>query len=75
MSTPQSPDRRPFLLSRAGLALMGFLAAAGYLLWREHQAHVAAALPWLLIGGCLAMHFFMHRGHGGDGEPPAGGRK
>lgn len=59
---------RQFLFSRSGLVLMGFLAVAGYFLWIEHQAHVIAALPWLLVGGCLVMHLFMHRGHGGHGH-------
>lgn len=41
-----------------------FLAVAGYFLVTEHRAHLFAALPWLLIGGCLLMHVFMHHGHG-----------
>lgn len=58
---------RQFLFSRSGLVLLGFLAVAGYFLWTEHQAHTIAALPWILIGGCLVMHLFMHGGHGGHG--------
>ena len=63
----QTPNgtRRHFLLSGPGLVLLGFLAVAGYFLWSEHQAHMIAALPWLLVGGCLLMHLFMHRGHVG----------
>ncbi len=57
---------RAFLFSRTGLVLLGFLAVAGYFLWAEHEAHIVGALPWLLLGGCLVMHLFMHRGHGGD---------
>ena len=63
---------RQFLFSRSGIVLAGFLAIAGYFLWTEHQAHVIAALPWILIGGCLVMHLFMHHGHDGsteDGSP------
>lgn len=59
---------RQVLFSKAGLVLLGFLAVGGYFLWTEHQAHTIAALPWLLIGGCLIMHLFMHGGHGGHGE-------
>ena len=62
---PPEQARRSFWLSRNGLILAGFLLAAGYFLWTEHEAHVVAALPWLLVGGCLVMHLFMHRGHGG----------
>ena len=58
---------RQFLFSRTGVVLIGFLAVAGYFLWIEHQAHVIAALPWLLVGGCLVMHLFMHGSHGGHG--------
>jgi hypothetical protein len=37
-------------------------------------------LPWILVGGCLLMHLFMHHGHGGhggdggsnQGDPPGG---
>lgn len=43
--------------------LVGFLAVAGYFLWAEHSAHVVAYLPWILVGGCVLMHFFMHHGH------------
>jgi len=54
-----------FLRSRSGLVMLGFLAVGGYFLWTEHQAHVIEILPWLLLGGCLVMHLFMHGGHGG----------
>ena len=42
-----------------GLAIL----AGGYLaIW--HGAHVAAALPLLVIFACPLMHIFMHRRHG-----------
>jgi hypothetical protein len=59
---------RSFLVSRSGLALLGFLAVAGYFLWTEHEAHVKTLvpyLPWLLLLACPLMHLFVHRGHGG----------
>lgn len=58
------------LLSRSGLAFMGFLAVAGYFLWTEHEAHVRAAvpyLPFLLLLACPLLHLFMHGRHGGHG--------
>ena len=62
-----------FVQSSTGLALIVFLAVAGYFLWTEHRAHAIAALPYLLLGGCLVMHLFMHHGHGhgghGEGAP------
>lgn len=80
MAQPENQGLQRFLLSKSGLVLVGFLAVAGYFLWAEHQAHVIAVLPWLLVGGCLVMHLFMHHGHGGHGDghdsdhgdPPAG---
>ena len=58
--------------NRANQALLVFLVIAGYVLWTEHQAHVVAVLPWLLIGGCLFMHLFMHGGHGHHGGVQGG---
>ena len=54
--------------NRSNLALVAFLGIGGYFLWTEHQAHVIAALPWVLIIGCLVMHLFMHGGHGHGGS-------
>jgi len=70
MNEPGTRERLgDFLQSRSGLVLIAFLAVAGYFLWTEHRAHTIAALPYLLLGGCIVMHFFMHRGHGhGDHE-------
>ena len=54
----RNPTKLPFAV---------FLAIGAYFLWTEHQAHVIEFLPWLLILGCVGMHFFMHGGHGGHG--------
>ena len=67
--------------NRSNLALVAFLGIGGYFLWTEHQAHVIAALPWVLIVGCLVMHLFMHGGHGhggsghGDNDGDKGGKQ
>jgi hypothetical protein len=69
-------EAKPFLRSRFGIALLAFLAIAGYFLWTEHQAHVWAAvpyLPWLLLLACPLLHLFMHGGHGGHGDHRGGG--
>jgi len=55
-------------LSRSNLLLLGFLVIAGALLLTEHRAHTIAALPWVLLGLCLVLHFFGHRGHGNGGD-------
>jgi len=67
--------------NRSNQALVVFLAIGGFFLWTEHEAHVIAALPWVLIGGCLVMHLFMHGGHGhggggghGDDDADKGGK-
>jgi len=65
-----------FFRSRTGIALLVFLAIAGYFLWTEHQAHVSAAvpyLPWLLLLACPLLHLFMHGGHGGHDDHRGGG--
>ena len=51
----------------AGIALIGYLAAATFLLWEEHQAHILGILPWAILLLCPILHLFMHRGHGGHG--------
>lgn len=72
------------LFSKTGLALAAFLLLGGYLLWTEHQDHLASLgryWPLLLVLLCPLMHVFMHRhghGHGGHGghdasEPTATG--
>ncbi|MDE2135695.1 MAG: DUF2933 domain-containing protein [Alphaproteobacteria bacterium] len=51
---------------RTKIALVVFLAIAGYFLVTEHSAHLALAipyLPWLLLLACPLMHLFMHHGH------------
>jgi hypothetical protein len=50
-------------LSRTNLALLVFLAIAGFFLLTEHTAHVFGALPFLLVLACPLMHLFMHGGH------------
>lgn len=47
-----------------GLAGAAIIAYGGYYAWTRHQVHVVDALPYLLLGGCMVMHLFMHRGHG-----------
>ena len=56
-----------WLRSRAGVALLGFLAIAGFFLLTEHTAHVFGALPYLLLLSCPLLHLFMHGGHGEHG--------
>ncbi len=56
-------------LSGSKLALLSFVVVASYFLFKEHQAHVVAALPYLIFLLCPLMHLFMHKGHGGhEGE-------
>ena len=50
--------------SRAGLALIVFLAVGLFYLYAEHRAHLLGALPYLLLLACPLMHAFMHRGRG-----------
>lgn len=59
-----------FLRSPAGLALLAFLAIAGFYLVTEHTAHLWGYLPYALLLLCPLLHLFMHGGHGGHGAAP-----
>jgi hypothetical protein len=62
----QQHDCEPasFWRSRYGVGLIVLGSVAGYFLWTEHRAHLAGALPFLLLLACPLMHVFMHHGHG-----------
>lgn len=62
-----------FWSSRYAVGLLVIGAVAAYYLLTEHLAHVAGALPWLLLLACPLMHVFMHHGHGAHGHGQAGG--
>lgn len=64
--------------SYRGWAALGFAVRLGGYLVFWHGAHLAAALPFLVLAACPLMHVFMHRGHGhhhgkgtSEGELPA----
>lgn len=65
----QPRQRSGWCPSRTTLALLAFVAIAGFFLLTEHTAHVFGALPFLLILACPLMHLFMHGGHGGHEQP------
>lgn len=66
--TEKNEPHVSWLRSRANIALLAFLGIGGYFLLTEHWAHVIQALPYLLVLGCVVMHFFMHGGHGQGGD-------
>jgi hypothetical protein len=45
-------------------AVLGLAIILGGYLVIWHGAHLAAVLPFLVLGACPLMHFFMHRRHG-----------
>lgn len=57
-----------FLRSPAGLALLAFLAIAGFYLVTEHRAHLWGYLPYGLLLLCPLLHLFMHGSHGSHGS-------
>jgi hypothetical protein len=59
---------RPWLWSRSGLVLVGFLLIAAFFVVTEHTAHVLGVLPYLLLLACPLLHLF-HRGHGSHDRP------
>lgn len=65
IGTPASHhQRQPFLTSRGGLVMLGFLAIGVGLLVLDHWVHVLGVLPYLFLLACPVMHFFMHGRHG-----------
>jgi len=64
----------PWWRRRNTLILLGLFLIVGILLLTGHQAHLAAALPFLFLLACPLMHLFMPHGHGGhhgnDGGEP-----
>lgn len=57
---------RCFRNARGILLLLAAVAVAAYLaIW--HGAHLAAALPVLLLLACPLLHLFLHGGHGQHG--------
>ena len=45
------------------VGLCVLVAAALFLLWEEHEAHILGALPYAILLLCPLMHLFMHGGH------------
>ena len=52
-------------LSSTHVAFIAFIAAGGYFLWTEHQAHLLAVLSFAIFLLCPLMHIFRHGRHGG----------
>ena len=48
------------------VALLAFLAIAGFFLWTEHRAHLMGALPYALLLLCPLIHVLRHRGQCAD---------
>lgn len=57
-----------WLRSRAGTALLVFLAITAFFLLTEHRAHLYGVLPYLLLLLCPILHLLMHGRHGGHGR-------
>lgn len=60
-------NKRSFWATPQGLAALGLIAVAVYVLIIEHGKHLAPWLPFLILLLCPLMHIFMHGGHGGHG--------
>ena len=55
-------------LSWVYLVLIAVSLSGGYFLWDRYQEQLYRFLPYLVLLLCPLMHFFMHRGHGGQGN-------
>lgn len=71
MRAPDSTSPRHAGAILVNLAVLAFFAIAAFFLLTEHRAHLFGPLLFLLLLACLPLHFFMHRGHGGQGEHQA----
>lgn len=56
-----------FILSWNGVVLILALAGVSYYLLTQHLAHLAVALPYMILLACPLIHIFGH-GHGGHGH-------
>ncbi len=57
-------EGRSWWRTRNGIATALLIVLISLYLVTEHLMHIYQALPLLLLGGCVLMHLFMHRGHG-----------
>ena len=71
ISTHRPPAIAPVLAIALRRGVLIIAAVAAYFLLKEHTAHVAGYLPFLLLAACPLMHLFMHRGHGHGGHDHA----
>lgn len=53
--------------------LIGSLVIIGIYLFFEHRVHILDNAQYLLFALFIAMHFFMHAGHGGHTHEKKGG--
>lgn len=64
----KTEDKISWWKTPRGIVLIFFLAVAGYLLIKEHAAHIGSNWIWLLLLLCPLMHIFHHGGHGRQGS-------
>jgi hypothetical protein len=55
-----------WILSWRGIVLILTLAGVSYYLLAVHLAHLAVALPYLILLACPLMHILGHKHHQGD---------
>lgn len=67
-NTSSSDEPTPsFWRSKLGIVLGMLAVIALFYVTREHYAHAAGLLPYLILLLCPLMHLFGHR-HGGHGQ-------
>lgn len=59
--------------TKAKLILVGSLVIIGIYLFFEHRVHTLGNSQYLLFAVFIAMHLFMHKGHGVHGGQKKGG--
>lgn len=69
MKQNDSTRSQPSWSTWSGVCAIVLGAALLFFLVTEHTAHFFGVLPFAIFLLCPIMHLFMHRGHGGHGEP------
>ena len=59
--------------TKTKLIIIGSLVIIGIYLFFEHKVHILGNSQYFLFALFIAMHFFMHTGHGGHKEQEKGG--
>ena len=64
-TAPSTKPESSLSIAPSTVVICVLVAISGFILWRDHQAHVLGILPYVLLAACPIVHLFMHGGHRG----------